>query len=78
MLDPESFLESDTARSKASLVDTGGGGGLLDRSVGEDVASTGKVGDLVSSRLVTVGLDGSGPWFGVLADRDLSSSEADR
>lgn len=56
MLDPESFLESDIALFKASLVESGGGGGLLERSVGADVASPEQEGGSVCLKETFVGL----------------------
>ena len=52
----ESFFESDLARFKASLGESGGG--LCDRSVGTEVASSGAVGDsgCVSWVIVGIGL----------------------
>ena len=50
MLDPESFFESDTARFKASFGESGGGGGLTERSVGTDFASGAVVDDMARLR----------------------------
>ena len=65
ILDPESFLERETARSNAFVVDIGGGGGLLDRFLRDEVAIAGRGGDGVSFWLVVVELGGSMPGFGM-------------
>ncbi len=39
MLEPDNFLEREMARLTASILERGGGGGLVERSVGTDVAN---------------------------------------